>query len=309
MGIFALAFLSLLFTMPAAFAQVSGDNPAILNSPSHASALFKLMEKITAGQEELATLDALITSNHLNIGAGLTEYADALDLAAELAASEDPDDWMQAADILDGSEDTLDDVYTQLYAQVDSRQNDRFEEFVEDAEASLTFIVENGRSLGLSDVVVDELEETLVILQSGDQTRILAATSGDSDLSLTTLVFPDDHPGFGKASDTGKEHGQGKGLGLGDAGNLPPGLQKLPPGIAKKYGISTGSSLGTASFEGAGNGNGNGNGENNGYDLPPGFENKLLDADGNLIEDFNYYWIERCLIKSTKIRKDTRFII
>ena len=126
MGIFALAFLSLLFTMPVAFAQVSGDNPAILNSPSHASALFKLMEKITAGQEELATLDALITSNHLNMGTGLTEYADAIADIKDLAVY-DP---VAAVALLEESQGLLDNIYTQLDAQIDSRQDVRFEEFV-----------------------------------------------------------------------------------------------------------------------------------------------------------------------------------
>jgi len=256
LGIFALAFLTLALTMPSAFAQVSGDNPAILNSASHSNAAFKLMEKITAGQEEFATLDALITSNGLNMGTGLTEYAEALDLATELAASDNPDDWVQAADILDGSEETLDDVYTQLYAQVDSRQNARFVEFVDKATTSIEFILTNAATLGISQLVYDELETTLAILEGGDAETILAATSEDSNLGLTAAMFPDDHPGFGNASPDNK--GQGKGIGLGDAENLPPGLNKLPPGIKAKYDISTDSNLSTESSDGTDGTNGDG---------------------------------------------------
>ena len=58
--------------------EVTEDNLAIINLASNANAAFTLMEKITDGQNELATLDDLITSNGLNMGEGLTEYADAL---------------------------------------------------------------------------------------------------------------------------------------------------------------------------------------------------------------------------------------
>jgi hypothetical protein len=49
--------------------------------------------------------------------------------------------------------------------------------------------------------------------------------SGDEDSKEFESV--EDIPGFGSASDTGKENGQGNGLGLGDIGNIPPGLAKL----------------------------------------------------------------------------------
>jgi hypothetical protein len=48
------------------------------------------------------------------------------------------------------------------------------------------------------------------------------ADSGDED--NTGFESPEDIPGFGSASDIGKESGQGNGLGLG---NIPPGLAKL----------------------------------------------------------------------------------
>jgi len=214
------------------------------------------MEKITAGQDELATLEYLITSNSLNMGIGLEKYGEVLVRAAELSDSDDPDDWAEAAAILEGSETIIDDIYTQLYAQVDSRQNVRFTEFVDKATTSIDFILANAATLGISQAVYDELETTLAILESGNYEEILAATSEDSNIGLTASMFPDDHPGFGKASDVAKgtddEPGkaQGKGIGLGDANNLPPGLQKLPPGIQKRYDISTDSNLSTESSGG-----------------------------------------------------------
>jgi len=270
-GIFALAFLTLLLTVPSAFAQVSEDNPAIENSASNANAAFRLMEKITDAQAELVTLKSLSKSNSLNVGEGLTEYAKVLDKAAELVAQEK---FEQAVALLDGLEYVIDDIYTQLYAQVDSRQNERFETFVDDAIYSISFIVENGASLGISDAVIDELEVTLAILESGDTEAILAATSEDSDLGLTASMFPDDHPGFGNASPTAKENANGKGLGLGGADNLPPGLKKLPPGIKAKYDISTDSNLSTQSSDGT-----KGDKDSDFFEQLPGF-GAALDNDG-----------------------------
>jgi len=265
--------------------EVTEDNLAIINSASNANTVFTLMEKITDGQNELATLDDLITSNGLNMGEGLTEYADALEQAAYLASSDNPEDWDQAAAILYGSEEILDDIYTQLYAQVDSRQNERFTDFVENAIDSISFIVENGAGLGISDAVIDELEVTLAILESGDYEEILAATSENSDLGLTASMFTDDHPGFGKASDVAKgtedELGKakGKGIGLGDADNLPLGLKKLPPGIKARYDIPTDSNLSTESSDGT-NGDGVTTGDEDfDFNTLPGFGAALNNDD------------------------------
>jgi len=236
-GIFALAFLTLLLTVPSAFAQETG----IPNAASHAQASFDLMEKITDGQTELATLENLVTSNGLNMGVGLTEYADALEQAVYLASSDNPEDWDEAAAILDGSETIIDDVYTQLYAQVDSRQNERFTDFVENAKYSITFILDN---VDVSEPVYNELQATLDIFEDGDYGTILAATSESSDAGLTASMIP----GFDKASDTGKEYGQGIGIGLGQ---VPPGIDNLPDEIKERYDIPTDSNLSTESYEDA----------------------------------------------------------
>jgi len=238
-GIFALAFLTLLFTIPSAFAQETG----IPNAAGHANAAFNLMDLITNGQTEAATLNQMIANNGLNVS--LDEYAEALDEAAGLVAA---GEYENAEAVLADADEILDDVYTQLYAQVDSRQNERFTDFVENAIDSISFIVNYGDNLGISAGVIEELEITLAILEGGDYDEILAATSETSDTGLTALMFPDDHPGFGNASPN--NNGQGKGLGLGDAKNLPPAFEKLPPGIKARYDISTDSNLSTESSDG-----------------------------------------------------------
>ncbi len=279
-GIFALAFLTLLLTVPSAFAQVTEDHPGIVNSASNANAVYALMEKITDGQDELATLDDLITSNGLNMGTGLTEYADALEQAAYLASSTNPADWDEAADILYGSEEILDDIYTQLYAQVDSRQNERFTDFVDSAITSLTFLVENGENLGLSQVVIGELDTTLTILLNGDTEEILDVTGEHGNLGLVSSIFSDDvtnHPGFGKAGVNPNDKaagpdGKGRGLGLGIE-------DRLPPGIAARYELNTVSDPSIQSIDGTGD-------ENNGFfESLDGFGAASDEANENALEN------------------------
>ena len=254
-GIFALVFIFLSVTVPSAFAQVSGDNPGIPNAAVNAQSVFELMDLITSGQTEAATLSQVIENNGLDVNL-LNDYTDALDEAASLAAI---GDYTSAEAALDDADALLDDVYNEIYAEVDSQQNARYDHFVDDAITSLTFLVENGESLGLSNVVINELKDALAIFLNGDAEEILAATGEDSNLGLVSSVFSGDvtsHPGFGKADDNPNEKatdpdGKGRGLGLGIE-------ERLPPGIAERYGLNSNDDLGTQSTDGTGD-------ENNGF--------------------------------------------
>ena len=243
-GIFALAVLPLLLTVPSAFAQVTDENPAIQNSDDNANAAFRLMELITDAESEASALGELITNNGLNMGKGLTEYADALYQAKTLAVA---GEYEEAAALLEDSEGIIDDIYTQLYAQIDSRQNERFEDFVERAEDSISFLIENAEMLQLSSAVVDELQTTYDILTSGDTELILGATGETSDIGLTASMYP----GWENASPTAQANENAKGVGLG---KVPPGIQNLPNGIKAKFGFST-NNIGSQNTDGTGDEN------------------------------------------------------
>jgi len=190
------------------------------------------------------------------MGNGLTEYADALDAVKALAEDGLYD---EAAALLEDSEGIIDDIYTQLNAQIDSRQNERFEEFVERAESSISFLIENAEMLKLSPAVIDELQTTYDILTSGDTELILGATSETSNVGLTFLM----HPGLDNASPTAKDNANGKGLGLGE---VHPAIQNLPNKIKDKFGYSTDSNLGTQSTDGTGDeNNGDGTSQTDGF--------------------------------------------
>ena len=256
-GIFALAFLPLLFAIPSAFGQVAEDNPGIPNAASHANSSFELMDLITNGQNEAATLSSIIENNGLNQSL-LDDYTDALEEAASLAAISD---YSGAQAALDGADALLVDVYAEIYAEVDSQQNARYDHFVDDAIESINTILDLQEQglISLSDVVIKELQATLDILQSGDTEAILGVTSETSDVGLTFTM----HPGLDNASPKAKASDNAKGVGLTDEG-MPAAFQNLPYKIKAKFGFSTDNNIGAQSIDGETNGDGENNGESNG---------------------------------------------
>ncbi len=221
LGIFSLAFLSLLLTVPSAFAD------------EHDS--FSLTLEILDAQADLETLEALVEYNSFTVDWG--DYtAETLEEALVLAASDNPDDWIQSQALLDNAELSHDYIYSQLYEQIEDQQEVRHEEYVINAKSSLTFLIENGSSLGLSQAVIDQLATTLAILESGTDGEIDAATG---QIGITLSVLPSELSSLPPSFTTGSGFGEQL-------------KSKLPPGIAKKYGYSTDSNLDTESIDGTG---------------------------------------------------------
>ena len=223
--------------MPAAFAQVTEDNPGIPTAVSNdAQSAFDLMDLITSGQNEAVTLSAIIENNGLDVSL-LDDYTDLLEEAAALAAAGETDD---ALDALYDAEGLLNDVYNEIYDRVDSQQDARYDHFVDDAITSLTFLIENGGALGLTDVVIDELKDTLAILEGGNYDEIIAATSETSNTGMMFTI----HPGLDNSAETSQA-----------SEKLPAALQNLPYKIKVKFGL-TDSNSGTQNTGGAGADNG-----------------------------------------------------
>ena len=239
-GIFALAFLTLLLTVPSAFADEYDPDLA-----------YNLMISISDGRTNLENLEALIEDNNFTVD--LSGYADALDEAAGLVAI---DEYAAAQLVLEDAEIAHDDIYNQFYEQIEEQQDARFDEYVETAKSSLNFIIENGPALGLTQPVIDQLATTLQVLEYGTDDEIDAATGGNSQIGITLSVLPSDLS-LPSSFTTGS----------GAAEQLK---SKLPPGIAKKYGYSTDNDLGTESSDYNGDYNGDNNDDDN-NDLPKFF--------------------------------------
>ena len=249
-GIFALAFLILLFTVPSAFADEHDPDLA-----------FNLMLSISDGQTDIANLEALIEDNNFTVD--LSGYADALDEAAGLVAI---GEYAAAQLVLDDAEIAHDDIYNQFYEQIEEQQDARFDEYVETAKSSLSFIIENGPALGLTQPVITQLATTLAIIEDGTDDQIMDATGGNSQIGITLSVLPNDlslPSSFTTGSGLGEEL-----------------KSKLPPGIAKKYGYTTDSDISTTSSDSEINDNGE---DKLGFvdkkleqgGLPDGFEKKV----------------------------------
>ena len=257
-GISALAFLTLLLTVPSAFAD---DPDPVL--------AFGLMLSISDGQADLENLEALIENNSFTVDWG--DYTlDAFEYAAELA---DMGEYAAAQAVLDAAEISHDIIYDQLYEQIDEQQDVRHDEYVMKAKSSLTFLIENGQDLGLTQPTIDQLATTLAVLESGTDGEIDAATG---QIGITLSVLP---------KDLSLPSSFTTGSGIGEQLK-----SKLPPGIAKKYGYSNDSDLTTTSFDSETNDNEDKlefvdkKLEQGG--LPDGFEKKVdgilsLDSDGD----------------------------
>ena len=237
-GIFALAFLPLLLTVPSAFAD---HDPALLIS-------------ISDGLVDLEDLQIVSDGNGFSIedfDVATLQYNQAM------AALVDPDTHETAESLLVLAESTHDGIYDQLYLKIEEQQEVRHDEYVMNAKSSLSFIIENGLNLRLSEAVIDQLATTLAILESGTDGEIDAATG---QIGITLSVLP---------SNLSLPSSFTTGSGFGEQLK-----SKLPPGIVKKYGYSTDSDIGTQSFDGA-----NGNGEEKELgEIPPGFQMKFNDG-------------------------------
>ena len=240
-GIFALAFLTLLLTVPSAFAE---HDPALE---------LGLTDSINDAQNNLITLEAMVENNDFTVDWG--DYTDETFMEAlELVTSHE---YEAAQALLGEAELSHDYIYEQFYEQIEDQQEVRHDEYVINAKSSLTFLIENGLNLGLAQPVIDQLATTLAIIESGTDGEIDAATG---QIGITLSVLPQDLS-LPSSFTTGS--------GLGEQLK-----SKLPPGIVKKYGYSIDSDLGTQSFNGA-----NGNGEEKELgEIPPGFQMKFADG-------------------------------
>jgi len=249
-GIIALVSLSLLLTVPSAFAD---HNPDLA---------YSLLNSITDDQTELENLQTLIEENNFTVDR-IDDYTGALEAAIALVAD---DKYAEAQVVLQDAEIAHDDIYNQIYEQIEEQQDARFDEYVETAKSSLSFIIENGPALGLTQPVIDQLATTLQVIEYGTDDEIEAATGGNSQIGITLSVLPNDLS-LPSSFTTGS----------GAAEELKA---KLPPGIAKKYGYYTDNDLGTESSDYNGDYNGDNN-DNDNNDLP-----EFLSDVNKFIQDF-----------------------
>jgi hypothetical protein len=175
---------------------VGGVPPGILKQITAAN-IFEIQEGITGIDEEVNELRGLIESNNLDVN--LEEFDKSINLAKEvLASGEIPN--AQAKLAL--ANEIKNDLYDQIDAAVEESQDERIEQFVENSIKDIESVLEKGENLGLTKQVIDELQDTLDVLKSGDIDDIIEKTSEDSEFAKEiegndeiSKEFEDDGPG------------------------------------------------------------------------------------------------------------------
>jgi hypothetical protein len=257
---------------------VGGVPPGILKQITAAN-IFEIQEGITGIDEEVDELRGLIESNGLDVN--LEEFDKSINLAKEvLANGEIPN--AQAKLAL--ANEIKNDLYDQIDAAVEESQDERVEQFVENSINDIESILEKGENLGLTKKVIDELQDTLDVLKSGDIDDILEKTSDDSEFAKEVegndnVSKEFDDGGSGNSENAPGQNDEG---GPGNSGDATGQNKEDAPG-------NSGDATGQNKEDAPGN-SGDAPGQNRGNEdaeLPPGFgaagENPSKNANENAV--------------------------
>ena len=153
-----------------------GDIPSGIINQLSASNIFEIQEEIVDIDEEVDGLRELIESNNLDVN--LEEYNESVNLTKEVLANGDIPDAQAKLAIANEIKDNL---YEQIDTAVEESQDERIQEFADERINDIENILEQGENLGLTKKTIDELQETLDVLQNGEFEEILEKTSEDSE--------------------------------------------------------------------------------------------------------------------------------
>lgn len=229
---------------------VGGIPPGIMNQIVSEN-IFEISEEISEIDEEVDSLRELIESNE-NLDIDFEQYEESLNLAKQVLANGDIPD---AQAKLELANELKDDLYEQINEAVQESQDERVQEFAEQQISEIEEILEKGENLGLTQKAINELQDTLDVLNSGDVDDILEKTDEDSEFAKEV-----------EENDVEQEFD-----GPGNSENAPGQNDNelgLPPGIANQVSENGVTEL-DESFEG----------------MPPGIVKNLVDAGITEIPD------------------------
>ncbi len=142
-----------------------------------------LVQSITDSQNNAAQIRALAKSNGLSASI-FGDYDAAINAANEDIAN---GDFQSATQQLSVAQDLLDKIYQQLQNQAQASVDSRANHFLETTKTSLSSMIDNAKSLGLSQTTIDALQSELDKLQGVTTTsEIIDTTDESSQLQNTT---------------------------------------------------------------------------------------------------------------------------
>src|SRR3989338_5347813 len=153
---------------------VGGIPPGIMKQLV-ASNIFEMQEEITDVEIEVENLKDLISSNNLNIDP--SEYDKTINLAKEVLAN---GDIPNAQAKLALANEIKSDLYDEINAAAAENQDERIDEFVQKSISNIEELLSKGENLELTKKAINELEDTLEALKSGNIDESLEKTSDKS---------------------------------------------------------------------------------------------------------------------------------
>lgn len=146
-----------------------------------------LLQNISDSQVHAQKIRVIARANGLS--ADFSDYDKAINMANTFAAKNDLDSANRQLSI---AENLLDKIYSQLEVQAESTKQDRAMQFLKDTRATLNQMINNAKSLGLSQSTIDALQTTLDRLQNAKTTEeIIDTTNQSSDLQNVTDQYND----------------------------------------------------------------------------------------------------------------------
>jgi len=237
--------------------------------------IFDVQEEITGIDDEVDGLRELIESNGFDVN--FEQYEDHLGAVKEALANGDISD---AHAKIDAINEIKDDLYEQINESVEEQQDERVEQFAENSIKDIESILEKGENLGLTKKVIDELQDTLDVLKSGDIDDIIEKTSDDSEFAKEVKgndeisnEFDDDGPGNSENAPGQNDDGSGNSENAPGQNDDGSGNSENAPG-QNDDGSGNSENAPGQSDDGSGNSE-NAPGQNRGNDeaeLPPGFD-------------------------------------
>ena len=156
-----------------------GDIPPGIMNQLVSENIFDISEEISEIEDEVDGLQELVNSNE-NLDVDFEQYEESLNLAKQVLANGDIPD-AQAKLAL--ANELKDDLYEQINEAVQENQDERVQEFAEQQIEEIEDILEKGENLGLTQKAINELQDTLDVLNSGDVDDILEKTDEDSEFA------------------------------------------------------------------------------------------------------------------------------
>jgi predicted XRE-type DNA-binding protein len=111
------------------------------------------------------------------ISANFSDYYKAIKLATVFVAKNDLN---SANEQLSTAQDLLDKIYSQIETQAVSTQQGRVTQFLKDTQTTLSKMIDNAKSLGLSQSTIDTLQATLDKLQNAKSTEDILNTTNQT---------------------------------------------------------------------------------------------------------------------------------